>query len=199
MKRTVAIVVLAGAMLVGCGTHQRRLSGDVGPLGGTATPTATPSPHVKLTWGPFTYNSQGGNGVNSLTIAAPGNWGQPTKTLSRYDWWDPSQTMLFRLDFSVPSGSAIGNWQSESTDFGKTHPGYKSLGITNVTCPQGAVDCAEWQFSFPQNGVTRRVIDRGIVVNNDFAFAIYVSGPASQYSQTSQMFEHVLASIQLSD
>jgi hypothetical protein len=199
MKRPVAVVVLAGGLLVGCGTHQQRLSGDVGPLGGTPKPTATSSPQTKVTWGPFTYNSRGGNNINTLSIVAPGNWGQPTKTLSRYDWWDPSQTMLFRLDFSEPSGTAVGNWNTESSDFAQTHPGYKKLSIDNVDCPQGAVDCAEWQFIFPQNGVTRQVIDRGIVVNNDFAFAIYVSGPASQYSVTKQIFEHAVASIQLSD
>lgn len=199
MRGRVAIVLLVGGMLVGCGSPQQRLSGDVGPLGGTPTPSTAPSPHTKLTWGPFTYNSQGGNSINSLSIDAPASWGKPTKTLSRYDWWDPSQTMLFRLDFSEPTGSTLGNWQSESADFARTHPGYEKLSIDNVTCPQGAVDCAEWQFTFPQNGVTRRVIDRGIVVNSDFAFAIYVSGPASQYSLTQQMFEHAVASIQLSD
>jgi hypothetical protein len=192
-------VVAVTGLLVGCGTHQERLSGDVGPLGGTTTPTAKPSPHPNVTWGPFTYNSQGGNNINTLSIAAPGNWGQPTKTLSRYDWWDPTQTVLFRLDFSEPSGSAVGNWNNESDEFAKTHPGYQNLGINNVTCPQGATDCAEWEFTFPQSGVTRRVIDRGIVVNGDFAFAIYVSGPAGEYSMTKQMFEHALASIQLSD
>lgn len=197
VKRCAAAIVAVGLM-AGCGAHQQRLSGTVGPLGSSMAPSGKPGQVPKVQYDGFTYNANGDNSINSLTIDVP-QWTDKSVTLDRHDYWDPSHTMLFRLDFSEPTGSAVGNWNTESADFANSHPGYKSLGIHTVTCPQGGIDCAQWQFTFPENGVTRQVIDRGIVVNNDFAFAIYVSGPQRQYSLTKQIFDHALASIRLSD
>lgn len=100
--------------------------------------------------------------------------------------------MLLRLDFSEPTGvGALANWKSYSQDFAASHPGYQELKIANVACPNGANDCADWEFTFPENGAVRHVVDRAIL-NGNIAFAVYISAPLNVFPQAKAVFDYVV-------
>jgi len=196
-------MLAAGLIGSACGKNSERVSGNVGPVNGTTTtstsaPSPSPSSASNIAYEPYSYDSsQGNTSGTSVTLDVPQGWDE-TSSLSRRDYRNSARTMLFRLDFSRPAnGSAIGNWQAVETEFDNSHEAYKRIALHSVDCPSGALDCADWEFSFVETGVTRHVIDRGIVVNQDLGFAVYVSAPEAQFPEMKQIFQHTIASLKI--
>jgi len=199
--RLAAIILALGLAGVACGkgAQPQRLSGEVGPVTPSTTSAApsspTPNPAADVKWQPYSYDAQQGNNTGTTVTLSVPKWTETT-TDSLHDY--RSGQLLFRLDFRRPTGFTIGNWQNEAQDFASTHPGYKAVGLHSVDCPSGALDCADWEFTFPKDGITRHVFDRGIVVNDSLGFAVYVSGPVSQLAEVKRIFQDATQTIKFS-
>ena len=194
-----AIIVAVGLVGAACGqnSHGQRLSGEVGPVNAAATqePSSTANPVADVDWTTYSYDrSQGNDTGTTVTLAVP-KWTETTIN-SLHDY--RSGQLLFRLDFRRPEGFSIGNWENEARVFASANPGYKKVGLHSIDCPSGAIDCADWEFTFPRDGVTRHVFDRGIVVNDSLGFAVYVSGPAAQLAAVRRMFQDANQTIKFS-
>ena len=197
--RLAAIIVAVGLIGAACGKgeHPQRMSGQVGPVSAATTRAASSSPHptANLHWQSFRYDASQGNDTGTMvTLNAP-KW-QETEKPKVHDF--RSGQLLFRLQFQGSTGSAIENWQAEAIAFAQQYPGYKLANMHSVDCPDGALDCADWEFTFPIGGVTRHVFDRGIVVNDSLRFAVYASGPESQLAEVKQIFQNAVRSIKFS-
>ncbi len=197
-RRGAVLGALVLLLTAACGSPER-LSGSVGPAGvGPASsshspaPSPTPTNQFKnLDYGPTEGNTSG----TDLTFRVPEAWKLLISDNGvRYSYTDPATGILLRLDFSEPNGSAVGNWQSYSKDFALSHPGYQGIHIGSVSCPNGATDCADWEFTFPQNGAVRHVIDRAVVCDN-IAFAVYISAPTNLFPQAKPVFDYVVEHI----
>lgn len=199
--RGVVLGALVLLLTAACGSPQR-LSGSVGPAGVGPTSagrshSASPTPTPGIPFKDFDYGNEQGNpsGVD-ITFQVPADWQRTIRDGGlRYDYSDDGT--LLRLDFSEPTGvGALDNWNSYSKDFANSHPGYQELNIANVSCPNGANDCADWEFTFPEQGVVRHVIDRAIV-NGNIAFAVYISAPVNAFPQAKVIFEYVVANLKI--
>jgi hypothetical protein len=195
-------VVLGALVLLltaACSSPQR-LSGNVGPVGVTPASSSSHSvvPTPTISYKNFDYGAAQGNpsGVD-ITFKVPTDWERTIHDGGlRYDYTDPQTNLLLRLDFSEPSGiGAVANWESYSQDFAQQHPGYELLKpIGSVGCPSRANDCADWEFTFPEGGVIRQVIDRAILGDN-VAFAVYISAPTNVFPQAKAVFDYVVQTL----
>lgn len=192
MRRVGTLIALVLA-LAGCASTQR-LSGAVGPVNATTAPSATRTPQVAYV--PYKYDQSQGNTTGTLVQMMVPNWPQSSGA-PRRNTYDPTGQILLRLDFTQNAGTAKGNWITESQTFAGEHPSYRQIGdISDVSCPPGATDCANWEFTFDQNGVTRQVIDRGIV-SSSIGFAVYISAPVALFPEAQQIFNHIIATVRV--
>jgi hypothetical protein len=144
----------------------------------------------------YTYGPSQGNTTGTTVALDVPKWTEST-SLGTHDYWNADHTMLLRLDFTSPGTSAVTAWKTEEQSFAALHTGYDRITIHSVNCPDGAVDCADWELTFTQSGVVQRAIDRAIITTGPLGFAVYFRASQTMYASSVKIFQHVVDSIRL--
>lgn len=196
------LVAVVGAGLVACTAGPQEVGGPARPV--TAAPTTSPvasrpaavprpsgSPTPPAAYAPYTLEREG----ITVRLPVPTDWSL-TPTGRGVDFGDPTGTVLLRVEVvpkSTPTARA--GWEAAEPGFRRTLPGYTRLGLADV--PGVGDNAADLTFTFVRDGVTRRVIDRGIVYG-DAALAVYYSAPQDQYDLMAPVFDRASRDLDLS-
>lgn len=200
--RAALLAATLAVVLAGCARGPDEVSGQADPVTAvTTTPAATPSrpaPVVRPSgtatppsaYGPFELTGQG----LTVRLPVPTHWSL-TRTSRGVDFGDPTGTVLLRVEI-VARGAATARagWEAAEVGFRRQLPGYQRLGLADV--PGVGDNAADLTFTFVRDGVTRRVIDRGIVVG-DAAMAIYYSAPQDAYDRTAPVFDRASRDLEI--
>jgi hypothetical protein len=135
-----------------------------------------------------------------VSISVPQGWEKVADPNSdqRTDFVDPTGQVFLRLDSSPFSGdSARGNFAAVETDFQSRHPSYERISLHDIPCPEGASECADWEFTFDDNGTPRHVIDRAYVSDDGIQIALYYSAPQADrdFDNVRPAFDHAAATL----
>lgn len=200
-RPALAAALTAALGLAGCSGAPEEVPGPAGAVvaatsGPAATrpapaprPSGTPTPPAA--YAPYELAREG----VTVRLPVPVDWSL-TRTERGVDFGDPSGTVLLRVEVvarSVPTARA--GWEAAEAGFRRTLPGYRRLGLADV--PGVGDNAADLTFTFVRDGVTRRVIDRGIVVGGA-ALAIYYSAPQDAYDRMAPVFDQASRGLRLS-
>lgn len=199
-RAALATAALAALVLAGCAREPREVAGPAGPV--TATPTAgasrpapvtspSGSPTPPTRYAPYELRREG----LTARLPVPADW-SVSRTQRGVDFGDPTGTVLLRVEI-VPRSTrtARESWLAAEAAFRRDLPGYRRLGLADV--PGVGDSAADLTFTFTRDGVTRRVIDRGIV-KGGAALAIYYSAPQDVYDRTAPVFDRASRDLRLS-
>jgi hypothetical protein len=183
--RVVPVVAVGAVLVAGCATAPEVVAGSPAPLTPvpttaaaptrsstpparpTATPTATrPGPVLPTEYETLQLAAQG----VTVRLPVPAEWTR-TRTQRGYDFGDPSQTLLLRIEVTGREGAqtARQHFESLEPDTAGRLVNYERLDAVDL--PDGALD---WSFTFDGNGGRRRAIDR-LLVSGPAAVAVYFS------------------------
>jgi hypothetical protein len=190
--RAALLAACLATALAGCANGPAVVGGSAGPVTAPTTaaspsrpapaprPSGTPTPPAA--YGPYALTAHG----LTATLPVPADWSL-TKTTRGVDFGDPTGTVLLRVEIVTRSApTARAGWEAAEAGFRTSLPGYQRLGLADV--PGVGDTAADLTFTFERDGVTRRVIDRGIVVG-DAAMAIYYSAPQAAYDRMAPVFD----------
>jgi hypothetical protein len=191
--------LVAGLVLVtGCAAAPTEVPGRAGPLAVSASPSRAPvatrpsgTPTPPAAYVPHTLRRLG----VAVTLPVPADWSR-TDTGRGVDFGDPTGNVLLRVEVvaaGAPTARAV--WESAEAGFRAALPGYRRLGLADV--PGVGDDAADLTFTFDRDGVTRRVIDRGIVVGGAHV-AVYYSAPQDAYDRMAPVFDRASRDLVLS-
>jgi serine/threonine-protein kinase len=80
----------------------------------------------------------------------------------------------------TPQPDALADWQVQAKKEATTDPSYRQISVSPVA--YRGYNAADWQFTDVYQGASTRVIDRTFIVRpGQLAYAIELSGPASQW------------------
>jgi hypothetical protein len=78
-----------------------------------------------------------------------------------------------------PAGDPVADWQRQERSVSQRLPGYELIGIEEADFR--GWDAADWEFTFQADGAPVRVVNRGFVVSEDEAHALYYSAPDARF------------------
>lgn len=207
-------LLLAGA----CGTHQpTHQAGPAQPVHGTLPPaTGTDAPGAPGLNPPSSSSAAGTPQVpgNSdyrsidfpkddhlVSVQVPKDWTREDSTVSaeRSDFVDPTGKAFLRLDASPFTGdSAVGNFEAVEKAFEAHNQDYQRINLNQTPCPEGASDCADWQFTFQDGDIKRQVVDRAYVSVDGTQIALYFSAPWSDstFERMRAVFDNAASSLE---
>lgn len=216
MGRRILLLLLL-IPLVGCGgrqpTHEPGLAapvrGSLPPATGSDAPgapgvnppSASSSPGVPRTPTEFTRPIDFPQSDPVVSVSVPQGWSEVADANSalRSDFVDPTGEVFLRLDSSAFTGdSAEANFIAVEADFRSRHQDYQRISLHDIPCPDGATDCADWEFTFDDNGTPRHVIDRAYVGNDGTQVALYYSAPQANrtFDRVRPAFDHAASTLQ---
>lgn len=214
VKRWLVLVLLAP--MAACGTHQPThqpglaapVRGSLPPVTGTNAPGGpgvnppSSSAPAGIPQAP-TFSKPAIDFPKSdpvVSVEVPDGWNEVADANSdqRTDFVDPTGQVFLRLDSSQFTGdTAKGNFRAVEADFRTRNKEYHRLSLNDVPCPEGARDCADWQFTFDDNGTPRQVIDRAYVSDDGIQIALYYSAPLDHrdFDTVRGAFDHAAATL----
>lgn len=223
--RAAATLLVAAAVLAGCARQPELVVGVPGPVTpvpsattattpapstpaassrspaptpsrgpGTAAPTSTAPPVPVL---PATYTSLSFSGLDTtVTLPVPVGWTRRA-TARGYDYGDPTETLLLRVDLTAPNGpTARAGLAAYEPTAAANLTGYRRAAIVDVT---GVGDSAvDWSFTFTGvQAMTRRVIDRQIVAGKA-GIAVYFSALDRDYTAMLTIWDRAVRNLVIS-
>jgi hypothetical protein len=155
-----------------------------GSSSGSSGSTAVPAGFVKYT-----------DAVAGFSVAVPAGWQRANRIGSirdgQVDFLDPHSGRYLRFGYTTrPKDDAVADWEQQEKRFKAKHPDYQKISIQKVT--YRTYEAADWDFRL---GGTR-VRDRGFKVDSSHGYAIYLSAPESQWSDSLKYFETAASSFQ---
>jgi hypothetical protein len=142
-------------------------------------------------WATVTHQATGTQ-TDGFTIAAPTSWRQSTNGNQTY-LRDPSENANILIDLTphtypndmVREAQYIRDQSLARGSF----PGYSQIGLTAETI-RGAPG-AWWKFTWNDNGVSQEAIDLLFVLHGQ-SYAVYLTAPASMWSQMRPTFDEAV-------
>ena len=139
-------------------------------------------------WATVTHHATGTQ-TAGFTLAAPVNWTQSTSGNQTYIR-DPSANANILIDLTphtypndmVQEAQYIKRQSLAQNSF----PGYSQIGLTAETIR--GTPGAWWKFTWIDNGVSQEAIDLLFVLDGQ-SYALYMTAPASMWSQMRPIFD----------
>jgi hypothetical protein len=139
-------------------------------------------------WATVTHQATGTQ-IAGFTIAAPTSWHQSTSGNQTY-LTDPSVNANILIDLTphtYPNNMVAEAQYIKRQSLAQNHfPGYSELGLqaTTIRGTPGAF----WKFTWVDNGVSQEAIDLLFVLHGQ-SYALYMTAPASMWSQMRPIFD----------
>ncbi|HEV7897378.1 MAG TPA: serine/threonine-protein kinase [Planosporangium sp.] len=124
-----------------------------------------------------------------FSVAAPIGWTVSHEQTMIY-FRDPNGGVVFGIDQSnQPHLDPVADWtRQEGERANSFYGGYQRVRIEAV---RYFIACADWEFTYDQNGTRAHVINRGFVTSDHQAYGIWWSTPESSWQENRKYFELV--------
>jgi hypothetical protein len=155
-------------------------TGQAQESAGTPGPPASTGPAMPPGWRMYTDPT-------GFSVAAPDGWAVSHEGTMLY-FRDPNAGRILGIDqTNQPNSDPVADWTNqEKQRAGGFYRGYLRLRIEAV---RYFVACADWEFTYDQNGARAHVINRGFVTSDHQAYAIWWSTPESSWRDDLKYFE----------
>jgi eukaryotic-like serine/threonine-protein kinase len=203
-------VVLAALVLIPLlSRHQGHASGARGaptPTPGSSAASASgPASAVpsdpgatQQTQGPPSFTLPAGWSLRDdgtgFRVPVPDGWHFGHDSDGRPLWQDPGRTRLLLIDQTRhPKPDPVQDWLNNEAARRSGYAAYHRIRIVAVDYWDKAAD---WEFTYLLNGTRTHVLNRGFITAPDQAYSIYWSTPDSQWADSQQQLNTVLAGFQ---
>lgn len=154
--------------------------------GPTAVPAGGPAP-IPAGWTTYTAGQ-------GWTLAHP-----PGFTVSNFQGQtqlrDPATGRTLRVDTtSSPKSDPVADWQRQSQAFAGSHSNYREIQI--VKASYRAYNAADWEFTYTDGGSALHVLNRGFVVNDHRAYALYWQTRGADWTGARSLYDQIAATFQ---
>jgi hypothetical protein len=128
-------------------------------------------------------------------IRYPDSWVVVLRSETSVDLVSRDEDTFLRIEWtSDPGPSAVQGWETLAQDFAARHPGYRELRIESTTFR--GFEAAEWEFTFPQDGVLRHALDLAILTDG-LGFALLFETSEDEWDESQEVFEFLQSSFRL--
>jgi len=128
-------------------------------------------------------------------IRYPGSWVIVLRSETSVDIISRAEDAFLRIEWtSDPGPSAVEGWETLAQDFAARHPGYHELRIESTTFR--GLEAAEWEFTFPQDGVLRHALDLAILTDG-LGFALLFQTSEDEWYGSQEVFEYLQSSFRI--
>jgi hypothetical protein len=142
-------------------------------------------------WTAFTHHASGGESAG-FTIAYPANWTYSTSGHQTY-LRDPSANVNTFIDLTphtYPNDMLAEAQYIKTQSLAQNHfPGYSEVGL--AATPIRGTRGSYWKFTWQDHGVRQEAIDL-LFVKDGQSYALYMTAPASMWTQTRPTFDEEL-------
>jgi hypothetical protein len=124
---------------------------------------------------------------SGFRIAIPNGWTR-SRTDTRTYFNDPASGRYLMVDQTTdPKPDAYTDWQRQEVSVAQRLSGYQRIRLERVS--YRGWNAADWEFTWQPGGGRLHVLNRNIRVNDQRAYALYWSTPASQWEQSRRYFD----------
>jgi eukaryotic-like serine/threonine-protein kinase len=113
------------------------------------------------------------------SVAVPQGWDVRRRDGSRVDLGGGRGPFLRVDSTDTPAGDPVDDWRNQEGTVSQRLPGYDLVSITDADFR--GWEAADWEFTFRPDGGQVRVVNRGFVVDDSEAHALYYSAPAGDF------------------
>ncbi|WP_425566702.1 hypothetical protein, partial [Planomonospora alba] len=187
-----AVLVGVGGWFVlrdgGTSAAADRPAGDAaGSAGPARTPQATPAPtpspastarRLPKGWRWYEDPEMG------FTVAIPRNWSaKRAADRNRVEFRAPGAASFLWIESTEdPEVDPVKHWEKVEKVISVHRQGYRRIGITPLN--YRGLAAADWEFTYTDEGVPMRVLDRGFRTADGTPYAIYWESPEDRWDRT---------------
>ena len=180
------LFVLSGAGTTGPGNRPTAVH-TAGTQSSAAAPPNTSAGAVVVPAGWTTYTAGQG-----WSVAHPKTWAVGTFR-QQVQLRDPVSGRTLRVDTTAsPRSDPVEDWRQQAKGFAAAHRGYGEIGIGKAS--YRGYDTADWEFTYTDGGSALHALDRGFVVNDHRAYALFWQTRAADWQAARPVFDQIAAS-----
>jgi hypothetical protein len=120
----------------------------------------------------------------------PRGWEPQVKPRGVVDVRDPASSRFLRLIRTSTGADPLAQLTAAEGTFKQDHQDYHRVRLESVD--YHGYPTADWEFTYSNDGSTRRVLYRSFQVDGA-SYAIYLSAPASQWTDSRRFFDTATA------
>lgn len=105
---------------------------------------------------------------------------------------DPSTGRTLRVDTtSSPKSDPVADWRRQSKAFASSHSDYREISIAKAD--YRSYNAADWEFTYSAGSAALHVLNRGFVVNDHRAYALYWQTRAADWTSARSVYDQIAA------